>query len=102
MHATPTPKTKRVTRTAYGNGTRPCDLWCLRQHCTRLCAACVPSPPVRTAPLSTHCTGLRGQAAGKRDRRQRRTQPVAPYAHVHASVAASHRLIVEGSRRRHA
>eukprot|EP00965_Chrysotila_dentata_P170852 5639238-Pleurochrysis_carterae.AAC.1 len=49
-----------------------------------------------------HCVCLRGQAAGERDWRQRRAQPVAPYAHTYASVAASHRLTVEGRRRRHA
>eukprot|EP00965_Chrysotila_dentata_P100190 3309328-Pleurochrysis_carterae.AAC.1 len=54
------------------------------------------------APLSALCTGLRGQAAGERDRRQRRDQPVAPYAHAYATVVASHRLRVEGHRRRHA
>eukprot|EP00965_Chrysotila_dentata_P096314 3183001-Pleurochrysis_carterae.AAC.1 len=96
MHANPTPRTTRLTRTADGNGARPCHFWCLRPHRTRLCADCVPSEPVRTAPLSTHCTGLRGQAAGKCDRRQRRAQPVAPYAHAYASVAASHRPTVEG------
>eukprot|EP00965_Chrysotila_dentata_P013553 449562-Pleurochrysis_carterae.AAC.1 len=53
MHATPTPRTTRVTRTAHGNGARHCHLWCLSLHCTRLCAVCVPLPPARTAPLST-------------------------------------------------
>eukprot|EP00965_Chrysotila_dentata_P198818 6179040-Pleurochrysis_carterae.AAC.2 len=43
-----------------------------------------------------------GQAAGGRDRRQRRAQPVAPYAHAYASVAASHRPTVQGFRRLHA
>eukprot|EP00965_Chrysotila_dentata_P160815 5310764-Pleurochrysis_carterae.AAC.1 len=41
MHDTPTPRTTHVTRTAYGNGARPCNLWCLRLHRTRLCAVCV-------------------------------------------------------------
>eukprot|EP00965_Chrysotila_dentata_P136111 4499832-Pleurochrysis_carterae.AAC.1 len=62
MHATPTPKTTRVTRTAYGkNGARPGHLWCLMSlHCTRPCAVCVTSPPALTVPLSAHCIGLRG------------------------------------------
>eukprot|EP00965_Chrysotila_dentata_P036757 1223483-Pleurochrysis_carterae.AAC.1 len=38
MHATPTPRTKRVTRTAYGNGARPGHLWCLSLQCTCPCA----------------------------------------------------------------
>eukprot|EP00965_Chrysotila_dentata_P067388 2230278-Pleurochrysis_carterae.AAC.1 len=80
MHTAPTPRTTRVTRTAYGNGARPCHLWCLSLHWTRLCAVCVTSPPASTAPRSTDCIGLKGQAAGKRDRRQRRAQPVAPCA----------------------
>eukprot|EP00965_Chrysotila_dentata_P184252 6083154-Pleurochrysis_carterae.AAC.1 len=45
MHATPMPRTTRVTRTAYGNGVRPHRLWSRRMYRTRLFAVCVTSPP---------------------------------------------------------
>eukprot|EP00965_Chrysotila_dentata_P084292 2783666-Pleurochrysis_carterae.AAC.1 len=72
MHATSTPRTTRVTRTAYDNGARLGHPFCLRLYCIRLCAVCVASPPARTEPLSAHCIGLMGHPAGERDRRQRR------------------------------
>eukprot|EP00965_Chrysotila_dentata_P054660 1814700-Pleurochrysis_carterae.AAC.1 len=71
MHATSTPRTTRLTCIAYGNGAHPGHLWCLRLHCTRPYAVCVTSPPEHAGPLSAHCIGLTGHAAGERDRWQR-------------------------------
>eukprot|EP00965_Chrysotila_dentata_P047287 1569465-Pleurochrysis_carterae.AAC.1 len=50
MHATPMPRTTRVTRTVYGNGARPHRHWSRRMYRTRPCAVCVtPPPPPRGA-----------------------------------------------------
>eukprot|EP00965_Chrysotila_dentata_P259287 6213509-Pleurochrysis_carterae.AAC.1 len=96
----------RETHTAHGNGARPHSRWCFGRTARRLYAICAPSPPARTAPLSAHCKGLRGQAVGERNRRQRRAQPYSTRrplrSRLRYSVAASHRLTVERHRRRNA
>eukprot|EP00965_Chrysotila_dentata_P097157 3211213-Pleurochrysis_carterae.AAC.1 len=78
MHATPMPRTTRVTRTEYGNGARPHRPWSRRMHRTRPCAVVCPHRFLRAAPLSTHCIGRSGQPAGERARRQRCAQRVVP------------------------
>eukprot|EP00965_Chrysotila_dentata_P079880 2634484-Pleurochrysis_carterae.AAC.2 len=91
MHATSMPRTTRVTRTAHGNGASApsIDGACARTTFAFMLFA-RPRRSLRTAPLSTHCTGLRGHAAGERDRRQRRAQRVAPYDYAYAGAVASH------------
>eukprot|EP00965_Chrysotila_dentata_P101000 3336407-Pleurochrysis_carterae.AAC.5 len=59
MHATPTPRMTRVTRTAHGNGARPHYRWLFGRTALRFYVVCVPSTPVCTAPLSAHCKDLR-------------------------------------------
>eukprot|EP00965_Chrysotila_dentata_P095466 3155273-Pleurochrysis_carterae.AAC.1 len=80
MHANPTPRTTRVTHTARAT-VRASTVGgvLVALHSAFMLFACPQRRPVRTAPLSAHCNGLRGQAAGERDRRQRRAQTVAPY-----------------------
>eukprot|EP00965_Chrysotila_dentata_P078581 2589689-Pleurochrysis_carterae.AAC.1 len=61
MHANLTPRTTRVTHTAHGDGARPHRRWCSGRTALRLHGVCVPSPPVRTAPLSAHCMASGGK-----------------------------------------
>eukprot|EP00965_Chrysotila_dentata_P146877 4849378-Pleurochrysis_carterae.AAC.1 len=78
-NATPTPRTTRVTRTACGNGARPCHLPPVPELALHTPLRCLGDLTARPHGASEHALHWpRRQAAGERDRRQRRAQPVAP------------------------